>query len=188
MTPESVRNVVAVLFTTVLAAGAAPASAQSVAEPRTWTVTPFIQTSLGVGRPAPNDSIGLGAAVAYDWTENLGFEGEIGHLFDVDDTADVDWSITNFSANVVYHFNVVRFTPYATFGMGMERSRYSVQPPDTLGFDPSATEVAVNFGGGVKYLLNERFIARADLRRFQANDDAPDYWRLYGGITFFIRR
>lgn len=194
MTSESVRSFISPVLVTasMCLVGAAPAAAQSVAEPRTWTVTPFIHTSLGVSSPAPNDSIGLGAAVAYDWTENLGFEGEISHLFDVDNTADVDWSITNFSANVVYHFDVVRFTPYATFGMGMERSRHTLKTTDplmvALVFDPSATEVAVNFGGGVKYLLNERFIARGDLRRFQANDEAPNYWRLYGGITFFIRR
>jgi hypothetical protein len=30
--------------------------------------------------------------------------------------------------------------------------------------------------------------ARADLRRFQANDAAPDYWRVYGGVTFLLRR
>ena len=27
---------------------------------------------------------------------------------------------------------------------------------------------------------------RGDLRRFQSNDLAPDYWRLYGGITFIL--
>jgi opacity protein-like surface antigen len=181
------------LFTaSVLLLGAAPARAQSIAEARTWTVTPFIHTSLGVSPPAPNDSIGLGGALAYDLTENLGFEGEISHLFDVDNTAQVDWSITNLSINGVYHFDVLRVTPYATFGMGMERSRRTVRDPTTddlsLVADPSATEVAINFGGGVKYLLSERFMARGDLRRFQANDDAPNYWRLYGGVTFFVRR
>ncbi len=184
------------VFTVVLAGSAlvmtgAPAAAQSIVQPQTWTVTPFIHTSMGVSSPAPNDSIGLGAAVAYDWTANLGFEGEVSHLFDVADTPDIDWSITNFSGNVVYHFDVVRVTPYATFGMGMERSSFTLRNPDALallGPDPSATEVAINYGGGVKYLLTDRFIARGDLRRFQAIDDAPDYWRLYGGITYVLRR
>lgn len=192
LTPESIRSLVAlVLFmASAVLLGSVPVAGQSIAEPRTWTVTPFIHTSLGVGFPAPNDSIGIGGAIAYDLTPNLGFEGELSHLFDVDNTADVDWSITNFSVNAVYHFDVQRATPYATFGMGMERSSRTVRNPILGDFviDPSATEVAVNFGGGVKYLLNERFIARGDLRRFQANDDAPNYWRLYGGVTFFIRR
>jgi opacity protein-like surface antigen len=191
--PDSFRSFAfPLLFTaSIVLLGSSPADAQSVAEPRTWTVTPFIHTSLGVSPPAPNDSIGLGGAIAYHLTENLGFEGEISHLFDVDNTAQVDWSITNFSINGVYHFDVVRVTPYATFGMGMERSRRTLREPllgDPFFVDPSATEIAINFGGGVKYLLTERFIARADLRRFQANDDAPNYWRLYGGVTFWIRR
>jgi hypothetical protein len=194
LTPESFRSFAFPFLTvaSVVLLGSVPVAGQSIAEPRTWTVTPFIHTSLGVSQPAPNDSIGLGGAVAYDLTENLGFEGEISHLFDVDNTAQVDWSITNFSINGLYHFDVMRVTPYATFGLGMERSQRTVRDrvTDPLGlvFDPSATEVAINFGGGVKYLLNERFIARADLRRFQANDDAPNYWRLYGGVTFFVRR
>jgi hypothetical protein len=46
-----------------------------------------------------------------------------------------------------------------------------------------STEVAWNIGGGVKAELTDRLIGRADLRRFQANDFAPDHWRLYGGLT-----
>ena len=170
---------------------AAPAAAQSVARPGAWTVTPFLHTSIGAGDPAPDDSLGLGVAVGYDLSENLGFEGEISHLFDVaGDSAGVDWSVTNFSANAVYHFDVRRFTPYATFGLGFERSSFGLKDPDPLALvaDPSSSEVAINFGGGVKYPINDRWIARADLRRFQANDLAPDYWRLYGGLTIGLRR
>jgi hypothetical protein len=186
------RPLVAALFC-VAAAGvtASPAGAQSIAEPRSWTVTPFLHTSAGIGHPAPDDSLGLGVAVAYDWTYNLGFEGEISHLFDVaGDTNNVDWSVSNFSANAVYHFDVKRVTPYATFGIGIERSSQGLKNPEALALlaDLSATEVAINFGGGVKYPLAPRWIARGDVRRFQANDTAPDYWRLYGGITWVLRK
>jgi OOP family OmpA-OmpF porin len=163
-----------------------PAVAQSIAQPRTWTVTPFLHTSLGIGDPAPDDSIGLGVAVGYDLTYNLGFEGEISHLFDVaGDTNAVDWPISNFSANALYHFDVKHVTPYVTFGLGVERSSPGV--PD---FDLSegSSEVSVNFGGGVKYPITDRWVGRADLRRFQANDTAPDYWRLYGGVTWVMKR
>jgi opacity protein-like surface antigen len=169
---------------------ARPATAQSVAEPRTWTVTPFLGASMGLGDPANNDSLAIGVAVAYDWTSNLGFEGELGHLFDVaGDTNTLDWSITNFSANAIYHFDVRRFTPYATFGIGFERSNLDITDPDILALFPSSsTEISYNFGGGVKYPINPRLLLRGDLRRFNANDLAPDYWRLYGGITFRVGR
>lgn len=173
-----------------LIAHAAPAAAQSVARERTLTVTPFLGTTAGISEEAGNSAL-LGVAVGYDWTSNLGFEGEIAHLFDVaGDNADIDWSVTNFSANAIYHFDVVRVTPYATFGIGFQRSGFEVTNPDPLALviDRSGTEVAFNFGGGVKYALNDRFLARGDLRRFQANDDSPDYWRLYGGITWQLSR
>jgi opacity protein-like surface antigen len=189
---DSIRSCVAALVCFVAASAAAsPARAQSIAQPRSWTVTPFLHTSLGIGDPAPDDSVGLGVAVAYDWTYNLGFEGEISHLFDVaGDTNDIDWSVSNFSANAVYHFDVKRFTPYATLGIGIERSSQDLKNPDPLALvaDLSSTEVAFNFGGGVKYPLNARWLARGDLRRFQANDIAPDYWRLYGGLTFVMKK
>ena len=142
-----------------------------------------------MGDPAPDDSIGLGVAIGYDLTSHLGFEGEIGRLFDVaGDTGDVDWSISNFNANAIYHFDAKRVTPYATFGLGFERSSFEFNDPESLAMiaDPSATEFAVNFGGGVKYPLNDRWVARADLRRFQANDEAPDFWRVYGGLVWTI--
>ena len=195
MKRDSIRLILPTVFLAAFAllVPAGAVRAQSVAEPNTWTVTPFLHTSLGVGDPAPGNSLGLGAAVAYDWTANLGFEGEFSHLFDVaGSTPNIDWGITNFSANVVYHFDVLHVTPYATFGLGVERSTFSQTSPDplalALGFDPTSTEIAINFGGGAKYRVNDRFLLRADLRRFQANDIAPDYWRLYGGVTVVLGR
>jgi opacity protein-like surface antigen len=178
------------LFCTTATAALVPASAfaQSIAEPGTWTATPFV--GVGFGTSAPGGSLGIGAAVSYDFTPNLGIEGDLGHLFDVaGDTHTIDWSVTTFSANAVYHFDVVRFTPYATVGGGVERSSIDVRDPDPLVLVlPSSTEIVWNFGGGAKYKITNQLLARADLRRFQANDLAPDFWRLYGGLTFWLRR
>jgi hypothetical protein len=69
------------------------AHAQSVAEPRSWTATPFLNVTFGASGDATTSSLGLGGAVGYDLTSNLGFEGEIGHVFDVQgDSDNVDWS------------------------------------------------------------------------------------------------
>jgi opacity protein-like surface antigen len=164
-------------------------TAQSVAEPNTLTVTPFLSTSFNVSQNL-GGSLGIGVAVGYDLTRNIGFEGEIGHAFDVlGDDDNLDWPVTNYSANGVYHFDVSRFTPYVTLGIGVEHVTRSVKNPESLALYPaSSTEVAYNFGGGVKYPVNERFLARADLRRFQSTDLSPDFWRLYGGLTFWIKR
>jgi opacity protein-like surface antigen len=183
-----------ILFMVVIAtsalATAMPAAAQSVAQPKTWTVSPFMGGSMGLDADgAGGNSLGIGVGVGYDLTSNIGFEGELGYLFDAaGDTGIVDWSVTNFSGNFIYHFDVKRVTPYATFGLGFERS--SIDPDDeTLQLVmPSSTEIAFNFGGGVKYPLTPSLLLRGDLRRFQANDFAPDFWRAYAGLTFTLGR
>jgi opacity protein-like surface antigen len=174
----------------IVAVDEARAQALSVAEPNTITVTPFLSASFGTSEGA-DSSIGIGGAIGYDLTRRLGFEFEIGRVFDVaGDTPDLDWALTNFSGNVVYHFDAPRMTPYATAGLGWERSNLDIDDDaNILDLDiPSSTEIAWNFGGGVKYPINERILARADLRRFQVKDVAPDHWRLYGGLTFWIKR
>ena len=184
-------RIVCVILTIATLAAAAPVRAQSLPEPGTWTVTPFLTGSFGTSDDL-GGSLGLGAAVAYDVTPNLAVEGEVGRVFDVaGDEGFVDWSLTNFSANAVYHFDVVGFTPYATFGLGLERSSVDADdlPDESLVLlVPSSTEVTYNFGGGVKYRLNATMLVRGDLRRFEANDTAPDHWRLYVGLTFTVGR
>lgn len=175
----------------MIAVSAPRAAAQSIAQPRTWTVTPFLGTSMGISDDAgAGNSALIGVGVGYDWTSNIGFEGEFAYLFDVaGDTELVDWSVTNVSGNFLYHFDVQHnVTPYATFGIGFERSSIDPDPDPLALFPPSSTEVSFNFGGGVKYPITQNLIVRGDLRRFQSNDLAPDYWRLYGGLTFTLGR
>lgn len=184
-----------IVFITALGAPT-PASAQSpsaearsIAEPNTVTVTPFLTGNFGVSDDLTG-TIGLGFGVGYDFTRNIGIEGEIGHGFDVlGNDANLDWSVTNYSANGIYHFDVRHVTPYATFGLGVEHVGRTIKNPDPAAIYPSSsTEIAYNFGGGVKYPLTDKFILRADLRRFQAKDLAPNFWRLYAGLTFWAKR
>jgi len=184
---RSLRRFLAV---SILFAGiAAPVAGQSVVEPKTITVTPFLSTTFGTSQGL-GSSLGLGAAAGYDWTSNLGVELELGSVFDVAGANDnLDHTLTTFSGNIVYHFDVVRVTPYATLGLGWVRSNPDFKVIDPLALTaPPSTEVAWNVGGGVKYPVNSRILARADLRRFQVTDLAPDHWRLYGGLTFWVRR
>jgi opacity protein-like surface antigen len=172
-----------------LAAAPGRATAQSLVEPNTVTVTPFLSSVFGTSADL-GGSLGIGVAVTYDVTTRLGFEGEFGHAFDLlGDNANVDLGVTNVSANGVYNFPLPRVTPYATFGLGVERSGVHVKTPDPAAlYPPTSTEVSYNFGGGVKYPVSERFIVRGDVRRFQATDLAPDYWRVYGGVSWWIKR
>ncbi len=167
---------------------AAWAMAQSVAEPNSWTVTPFLGGTMALTRRFGGNSLAIGVGVGYDMTSKHRFEGELGHLFDIPgDTDAVDWSVTNFSGNFLYHFDVKHVTPYATFGIGFEHSGLDGPGVDSLDID-SSTEVSFNFGGGVKYPLTPKLLLRGDLGRFEAIDLAPDYWRVYAGLTFRLGR
>ena len=166
-----------------------PPVTQSLAEPNTVTITPFASVSFGLSEDWKS-SLGVGVAVGYDFTKNVGVEFEIGHVFDIaGNDENLDFDLTNISGNVIYHFDVPRFTPYVALGLGLEFASPEIQNPDPLIlYPPSSTEIAWDFGGGVKYAINQRLLARADLRRFQVNDIAPDHWRFYGGITFWVKR
>jgi len=96
-------------------------SGQSVAEPNTITVTPFVSTSFGTSQDL-GSSLGVGFAVGYDWTRHLGVEFDFGHAFDVaGDNEFLDYRLTDISGNVIYHFDMRHVTPYATVGLGGPR-------------------------------------------------------------------
>lgn len=106
----------------------------------------------------------------------LPFGGRISYNFDRHHTA--EFSVANplsFSGNYLYHFSPLRgrFVPYATAGIG--GSRYGLELGQIDGSttnnnhneggpDRRQTAVTGNFGGGVKYLLSDRFALRLDVR------------------------
>jgi OOP family OmpA-OmpF porin len=168
---------------------ASPAHAQSaLPEPNTFDVTPFIGFGFGFGDDAldpfdPGSSFLLGVGVGYNWTTNLSIEGEISHIPDiVGDTDSVDLGVTTFSANGVYHFDTeTKFVPYATLGLGFGNMGLDIEDVND---EDSSTEFLFNLGGGVKYPVTDRLQVRGDLRYFSINDENPNFWRVYGGVTF----
>ena len=173
----------------VLAAGlvtASTARAQTTAlpEPNTFELTPFLGFGLGFsdGEGLSDGAFLLGVAGAYNFTTQLAVEGELAIIPDIaGDNNDVDISVQTFSANGVYHFETnSKVVPYATLGLGFGRTSadFTTLP------DVSSSEFAVNLGGGVKYPINDRLAVRGDLRYFNVNDENPNFWRIYGGVTF----
>ncbi|MDQ3068710.1 MAG: porin family protein [Acidobacteriota bacterium] len=174
----------AALAAIVLTAAPGAAQTPAVIEPGVWTVTPFL--SFTFGGDADSTSLGLGGAAAYDFTDRLGVEAELGWVFDLaGDTDTADWSTVTLGANAVYHFPIADalVIPYATAGIGLVRSSLTIEA-----LDASSTEMGFNFGGGVKAPVSDAFSVRGDLRYFAFNDAGPDGWRLYGGLSWRLRR
>jgi len=160
-----------------------PVPVTTAVEQGVWTVTPFL--SLAFGGDSDSTSLGVGGAAAFSFTEVIAVEAELGYAFDLagDDDA-IDWTLLGASANLLYHFPLENgMVPYATAGVGFGRSSV-----DLLESARSSSEVGFNFGGGIKVPLNETLAARGDVRYFKYSDAVPDIWRIYGGLTWTLRR
>lgn len=174
----------------VIGLSAAPAAAQTtspVVEAGTWSATPFL--SFTFGGNGETSSLGIGGAVGYDLTSLWSVEGEFAFVFDlVGDDDDADWSVLSAGGNVLYHFPLANgMAPYATAGLGIARSSFSISRPDVAALDDATTEVGFNFGGGLKAPLTDTLSARGDIRYFKYIDEGPDGWRIYGGLTWRMR-
>ena len=100
----------------------------------------------------------------------------------IGDDDDFDLSFLTFSGNVLYQFPLEYFVPYGTVGLGLGRTKFSVEDSD---LDEANTDLTLNLGGGAKFLLSDQASFRSDLRYFNINDGAS-YWRLYAGVTFHL--
>lgn len=152
-------------------------------EARVWSVTPLL--SFTFGGDGDSTSLGVGGAVSYAFTENIEAEGELAYVFDlIGDDESADWSVLSVSGNGVYNFALANgWTSYATAGLTFARSNQQVS--DTVADN---AEFGFNFGGGLKVPLTDSLSARGDLRYFKYNDAGPDGFRLYGGLTWKVRR
>lgn len=168
-----------------LIVAASSAQAQSaLPTPRSFDVTPFFGFTFGSDQEGPTTTIG--AAVGYNWTDQITFEGELGIVPDIEgDVSETDIGMVTVSANGLYHFDTgTGYVPYATFGLGFGRTSYDFPEID----DVTNSELAFNLGGGVKKAINDKISWRADLRYFNVNDDNPNFVRVYGGIMFRFGR
>lgn len=153
-----------------------------------WTVTPFL--GAGFSGDLENSPLNLGAALAYNWNSRIALEGQFafmsaqqGQLFEFDTNV---WTL---DANVLYHFTEERWIPYVALGLGMMRATADIGDVPVVGdLDDSSTDLALNFGGGVKTQIADRVKLRGDLRYYNGGDLAPDFWRITGGLTFTLSR
>jgi opacity protein-like surface antigen len=174
------RHLAGVALLGLLSVVVAPGTARAqLPAPGSLDVTPFFGIAFGSDQEGPTTAIGVG--IGYNWTDQIAFEGELGIVPDIEgDNSAADVGLLTVSANGLYHFDTASgYIPYATFGLGFGRASFDF--PD---LDESHTELAVNVGGGVKRAINDKIGWRADVRYFNVNDDNPNFWRLYGGVTF----
>lgn len=154
-------------------------AAQTSKDDRAGTIdlTIFAGVSAATGKEKDNtfslkakSDFPFGGRVAYNFTNHHAVEFTVANPL-------------SFYGNYVYHFSPLKpkfvpylkskFVPYLTAGIG--GGRYQVELDDPTGtpvnlnttdsgLDRRATAFTVNFGGGVKYRLTDRFALRFDAR------------------------
>ncbi len=187
-------------------APATPAPADvSFITPGTWNVTAFVGPGFGGG--LQSSALSLGAALGYNWTSRLAFEGEFGYARESNSTLLNTTSNTEtFSGNALYYFMNRGYAPYVTFGLDVLHGSATANgvaagattttvgtPVGTttttttapLSLSNSNTDFGINLGAGVKARLNQTVRFRGDLRYFNGGN-LPSFWRLYGGLTFAL--
>jgi hypothetical protein len=91
-----------------------------------------------------------------------------------------------------------RVVPYGVFGLGglTHFSRDTVLtytgadglPHNFLATDPGGTDFAVNFGGGIRYYLNQRFGFRLEAKGYKANGSVTDvFGKVEAGFFYQLR-
>lgn len=80
--------------------------------------------------------------------------------------------------------------PYLALGVGMMHATADIEAADPVfqDLDDSSTNLAVNFGGGIKTALSDTVRLRGDLRYYTGDDVAPSFWRATVGIGFVLGR
>lgn len=179
--------------TTTSQAPATPAPETMPLEVDRWTVTPFV--GAGFSGDLENSPLNIGAAIGYNVTSRVTVEGQFAFMdAEQGDLVQFDSNVYTLDANVLYHFTEQfadrQWAPYLAIGLGMVRATADIDDADPLlgNLDDSSTDLALNFGGGIKTALSDRVRLRADLRYYTGDDLAPNFWRATAGLGFVLGR
>jgi opacity protein-like surface antigen len=174
-----IRCSMAAAFLLMTCAGA---SAQAVTEDA-WTLTPFLGVVFG-GNVENAPATG-GVALGYGG-RGLGVEGDLAYFkAEQGVLSQFDTAVWLYGLNVLWQFAPRGSAiPYALGGIAWQRTSADLEGiPGTVAVEDGAT-ASFTFGGGLKAMLAERAGIRLDLRYVNGRDLAPDFWRLYGGVTW----
>jgi opacity protein-like surface antigen len=121
---------------------------------------------------------GGGAAFTFAWTKRLSVEAEASLGTDAGRT----------SLSLLYHLPTVgRVGIYAAGGAGFQRDKFEGPEPGIGFVTRHKSEFAVNVGAGVSVPLSAKWAWRADFRWYNPDNEWPESWRAYYGLTVNLR-
>jgi OOP family OmpA-OmpF porin len=163
------------------------------------SVTPFVGLYVFEGNQNLEESPMFGLGLGYQLDEHWGLEGVFAYI-DADakddvavtrDILDPPWTETDYRdpnhvdvctyrLDALYHFmGFGSLVPYLAAGVG------GITINDDL-IEDDGTSFLVNYGGGVKFFLNESWALRADVRHVIPFDDTYNNLAATVGVTYVI--
>lgn len=139
----------------------------------TWTLGALGGAARGgdLREPAPT----FGGTLAARWKSGLALEAEVFHVADLGPDAARRTSLLTAGGTILYHLPLSpRLVSYGALGGAYAR------------FRPGDAEMAGTFGAGLEVRAGRRAALRGDARYVHIND-APNFWRVTGGLIVFLR-
>ena len=144
-----------------------------------WSMTPFVGQAFAGDLDERVES--FGGAVARRFGSDVGLEAELGFVPRLVSQG-TESDVVLLAGHVLYHpTERVLFQPYGSVGGAFVRLTSGAAQAD------ASTDVAMTLGGGGWVAMREWMALRVDARFFHVNN-APNFWRVYGGITFVLGR
>lgn len=172
------RAKIQLLAATVLLAGAV--SAHAGVKANTFTLSPFIGGYSYDGAQHQETRPEYGIRGGYNLTDHVALEAVFGYVASELTKGGGDTDMFNYRLDALYHFMPEnRLVPYLAAGYGGLTTEYPGNKDRTVG--------AFNYGGGVKYFLNDSMALRGDLRNLVFKDgDTQFNYEYTAGMDFIF--
>jgi opacity protein-like surface antigen len=138
----------------------------------------------------------IGGSLGYAYTERIFLQGELSYIplgggsvsiLNVETSGSA--KAINFNASAYYLFPTSGMVaPYAGGGLGITRTSANVSTTAggvNFSADSSATDLYVNFGGGLRYHMNDRWGFKPELMIFAGSET---YIRVAAGVFYQFGR
>ncbi len=167
-----------ILAAAALLAGAVTAHAGVKAD--SFTLSPFIGGYSFDGVEHQETRPEYGIRGGYNFTEHLGAEVVFGYVASKLTSGGGDIDLFNYRLDALYHFMPEnRLVPYLAIGYGGLTTEYPNNADRTRG--------AFNYGGGVKYFLNDSMALRGDIRNLVFRDGTTQFnYEYTAGMDFVL--
>jgi OmpA-OmpF porin, OOP family len=149
-------------------------------KPGAITLSPFVGGYVFEGNQNLKNRLTYGGALGYNFNEHWAAEAVYSYIGTELDSGNADVDAHLYRIDCLYHFMPCeRLVPYIAAGLG--GITFDFVDWDNVDKD---TDLAANYGGGLKYFLTENIALRGDVRHVISFDETQSNLIYTAGLTF----